>query len=341
MKGFRQKVNLLKFLLGYNLRRTRLNYPPFFIWVEPTNRCNLRCSICSRGEGGRETGFMELELFREIVSQLRELNPLVITLHLAGEPLLHPRLPEMIRLATDNGIGTTLSTNGMLLSEGLAQELIEAGLLSLRVDFSPNKGKFESARSGSDWSQVRENINFLLALKKKRGLYFPVVKIQNIRFSEGEEPERQEMQDLKALFSDNPADEYFHFQTHSWGGKFAEKQRENPTYKLSIKRAKYHPCTHLWNSFVITYEGHVVPCCRDLNAELVLGDIRNQKVLQVWRSEEYENLRRLHVNKKIAEIDLCRHCSKPYEASRLLYYLFRYIYIKVDDTLRRGKTRRS
>jgi len=339
MKGLKQKTNLLKFFLSYNFRKTVLDYPPFFIWVEPTNRCNLKCAICSRNTNSRVMGNMKIELFKDIVDQLRVLNPLVITMHLSGEPLLHPSLPEMIEIATKNGIGTTLSTNGMLLTEDLSKALIDAGLLSLRIDFSPNKEKFEFARKGSDWKKIYQNINSLLKLKKNEELQFPVIKIQNIRFSEGEEPEKKEMSALKALFKDNPADEYFHFQTHSWGGEFATNLKKNSLYKLSVRQNKYKPCSHLWNSFVITYEGKVVPCCRDLNNELILGDVKDNKIIDIWQSPEYVELRKLHVQKKISDIKLCRDCSKPYENPRLYYYLFRYIYIRIDDFFRKSRSR--
>lgn len=275
-----------------------------------------------------------------IICQLKELNPLVITLHLAGEPLLHPALPEMIEIASKNGIGTTLSTNGMLLTEKLSKDLINAGLISIRMDFSPNKEKFEFARSGADWAKVYNNIDSLLAFKKSKNLHFPVVKIQNIRFTSGEEPERKELEELRALFKENPADEYFHFQAHSWGGKFAANLKKNPgTYKLSVKQNKYHPCSHLWNSFVITYDGKVVPCCRDLNNELIIGDLEEKSITQIWFGEEYYRLRKLHTQKRIDEIELCRHCSKPYENPRLFYYLCRYVYIMLDEIKRGWQTK--
>ena len=53
------------------------------------------------------------------------------------------------------------------------------------------------------------------------------------------------------------------------------------------------------------------------------------------QSEKYKKLRKLHVKKRIDEIDLCRYCSKPYENPRLCYYLLRYIYIKFDDMKRK------
>jgi radical SAM protein with 4Fe4S-binding SPASM domain len=337
MKGLTQKLNLAKFFLSYNLKLTHLKYPPFFIWVEPTNSCNLRCSICSRDLKKRQTGNMEINLFKIIISQLKEINPLVISLHLAGEPLLHPQLPEMIEIASENGVGTTLSTNGMLLTKELSEDLVNAGLLSVRIDFSPNKEKFEIARSGANWSKVFDNINSLLEFKKSKNLHFPVVKIQNILFTEGEEPEKKEMEELISLFSKNPADEYFHFQTHSWGGEFAANLKKNPAYKLSVSQSKYKPCSHLWNSFVITYDGKVVPCCRDLNNELKIGDLHKNSITEIWESEDYHRLRKLHVQKKIHEIDLCRHCSKPYENPRLFYYFYRYIYVLLDEIVRKRK----
>jgi radical SAM protein with 4Fe4S-binding SPASM domain len=337
MRGLLQKFYLARFFFSYKIGKSKLDFPPFFIWIEPTNSCNLKCAICSRNTLSKKTGFMDINLYKNIIAQLKVINPLVITLHLAGEPLLHPHLPEMVKMATDNGISTTFSTNGMILSEEISNRLMDSGLKSLRIDFSPDKEKFEFARNGASWDKVYNNINRFLEIRKKRNSKFPVVKIQNIRFSQGIDSEQMEMSKLKELFKSNPADEYFHFQTHSWSGIFAKNEIKKPTYELSVKKGKFHPCTHLWNSFVISYDGKVVPCCRDLNNELILGDIRKNTITEIWTNTNYQNLRNLHIKKEIDKIDLCSYCSKPYEKTRFSYYFARYFYVKFDEFFRKRK----
>ena len=69
--------------------------------VEPTNYCNLSCSMCPR-ELNRPFGYMELNLFKKIIDEsILYGKRLIITLNKDGEPLLHPELTQMIKYAKD------------------------------------------------------------------------------------------------------------------------------------------------------------------------------------------------------------------------------------------------
>jgi sulfatase maturation enzyme AslB (radical SAM superfamily) len=58
--------------------------PPRSIAIEPTNACNLKCSICYSREGNRPIGFMNMELFREIIDEAVKLRVRRIGLNFAG-----------------------------------------------------------------------------------------------------------------------------------------------------------------------------------------------------------------------------------------------------------------
>jgi MoaA/NifB/PqqE/SkfB family radical SAM enzyme len=88
-------VNLL--LAGFSYLKSSVSglpavygMPPA-IGVELTNHCNLHCPECASGSGQmkRERGFMDIELFERIISELR---PYLwnINLYFQGESLLHP-----------------------------------------------------------------------------------------------------------------------------------------------------------------------------------------------------------------------------------------------------------
>src|SRR4029453_7603471 len=71
---------------------------PDRVYIESTNHCNLKCIMCPTGLGviQRPKGYMTMDLSRLVVE---ELGPLVgsAVLHSWGEPLMHPRLFDMIR----------------------------------------------------------------------------------------------------------------------------------------------------------------------------------------------------------------------------------------------------
>lgn len=110
-----------------------MSYPEK-IYVELTTRCNLRCRMCVKYAEGSciEEGDLPISAFRSMSSTLPHIRELV--LNGIGEPLLHPRLEEIIRLARsamkpDAVIG--FQSNGLLIDISRAGSLIEAGLSTL------------------------------------------------------------------------------------------------------------------------------------------------------------------------------------------------------------------
>src|SRR3989304_7804905 len=112
---------------------------PASLFIEPTNLCNLKCSMCPQSlEGSKEgsekndnsimsksipkieRGFMDFDLYKGIIDEsLRFGKRTTIFFHKDGEPLLHPKLPEMIEEAVSRKAAyqTHLSTNAMLLNQ--------------------------------------------------------------------------------------------------------------------------------------------------------------------------------------------------------------------------------
>ena len=83
-------------------------------YIEITNVCNLRCTFCP---GTRRAGrFLPPEAFRELAEKLRG-HVSYVYLHVMGEPLLHPRLEEILEIAAGLGLRVCITTNGTLLGE--------------------------------------------------------------------------------------------------------------------------------------------------------------------------------------------------------------------------------
>ena len=88
-------------------------------YVEPTNACNLDCRTCVRHSWDEHEGFMEWPVYERVVDGLAA--PATIAFMGLGEPLLHPRLVDMVRLATACGLATEITTNALLLDEVMAE----------------------------------------------------------------------------------------------------------------------------------------------------------------------------------------------------------------------------
>lgn len=69
---------------------------PIAALVELNNICNLNCPMCESNEASREKGYINIDLFKKISEELKELGINSIGLHTVGEPLLHPEIVEII-----------------------------------------------------------------------------------------------------------------------------------------------------------------------------------------------------------------------------------------------------
>src|SRR3954464_15954602 len=100
--------------------------PPIYV-IEPTNSCNVDCIMCPNRHY-KEHGTMSFDLFVAIIDQISPYAK-VIMLYFVGEPLLHPRIVDMIRYCkAHTSARIVLSTNAMLLDGLLAEQIIESVL---------------------------------------------------------------------------------------------------------------------------------------------------------------------------------------------------------------------
>ena len=86
------------------------------IYVEITNRCNLKCDFCPSATLGRNGKVMNEDDFKHI---LKEVKPYTnyLYFHLLGEPFLNPRIGRFLEMSHEAGIQVNLTTNGVLIGK--------------------------------------------------------------------------------------------------------------------------------------------------------------------------------------------------------------------------------
>jgi MoaA/NifB/PqqE/SkfB family radical SAM enzyme len=133
------------------------------IYVEPTNCCNLSCVTCIRHSWDESFKYLEWPVYQALIEGLAHF-PDVQTIAFAGfgEPLLHPRFPEMVRLAHANGLRTEMTSNAMLLTSSLAERLIDAGLDQFTVSLDGTSSESLCAiRPGTSLEEIMDNVRKL------------------------------------------------------------------------------------------------------------------------------------------------------------------------------------
>lgn len=282
------------------LRRTEvLPTGPLYINVEPTNACNLRCYTCS-SDGSRKRGFMDLDLFRNIIDQAPESGVYEAALFLAGEPLLHKDLPYMVEYVVSRGLESWLVTNGCLLTREKSEALLDAGIENMWISFDgDNKEDYEAMRIGAVYEEVIDNVVTFLKLKKQRGLDKPDISIQMLKLRDNLHQEVRS--DFKAIFKDLPLNGIFARNPHDWRGEKAAIEKQ-------ALGKNYFPCQVFWSAMSIAWDGRVVGCSADLNGQFIMGDLRKQSIMEVWNGEEMVRHRRLLKQKRYQELPLCADC---------------------------------
>ena len=140
--------------------------------IEPTTRCNLKCEMCVKQSENCfiEEGDLGKSTFKRLGLLLPNLTSLIFTG--IGEPLLNSNLCFFISRAKEtmpqnSKIG--FQTNGKLLTRGLTDELVHAGVnqICISVD-SISAEKFNTIRKNGSFADVT---NAMECLRQTRGKF--------------------------------------------------------------------------------------------------------------------------------------------------------------------------
>lgn len=279
--------------------------------IELTNFCNLKCPECLSGSElmSRSRGFMEIPLFEKVI---KELEPYVYNLNLyfQGEPMLHPKFFSFLRSA--ERIHTTVSTNGHFLSEENADKLATSGLNNLIVSLDGIDSESYSAyRVKGNMGLVKQGIRNVTEAKKRHSAG-PKLTIQVLVNKTNEHQIGQmmnyarEMEASLRLKSMQIIDDK---DFEQW----LPSDRRYSRYKLTdghytIKNTLPDRCPRLWFNPVITWDGKVLPCCFDKDAQHIMGDLNEDSFRDIWNGPRYRLFRKaVFTGRKY--IDICRNCT--------------------------------
>jgi len=137
------------------------------IYIEPTNHCNLNCTMCIRHAWDDQFGTMSEQTFTKILCSLDHFEPKpTVSFSGLGEPLMHPNILEWVEKTKQKGSKVELITNATLLDYELSQGLIKAGLDTLWVSIdSASPESFNDVRTGAQLSEVIKNVRQFKGLR--------------------------------------------------------------------------------------------------------------------------------------------------------------------------------
>lgn len=265
------------------------------VYVEITNICNMACSFC-HGHS-RSPRRMSREEFSLVLRRLKGKTE-YIYYHLMGEPLTHPELPEMLRMAASQGYKSVLTTNGTLLAARGAG-LLDAGVHKVSISLH----SFEK----QDPTAQAKYLNECAAFAEKAANAGVIVsfRLWNRGFDEGNNAKTLAI--LKAALPGPWQENARGYRIRDrvfleYGDRFAWPDQEAEDLGNQVF------CYGLKDHFGILCDGTVVPCCLDSDGVIALGNVFTQDLEQILESPRAKGMRSGFSCRKATE-ELCRRCG--------------------------------
>jgi radical SAM protein with 4Fe4S-binding SPASM domain len=317
----KRAINALGLVFGYiysKTTKTPVNgFLPVALAIEPTTSCNLRCPECPSGlrSFSRPTGMLETKLFENVITELKDAL-MYLTFYFQGEPYLHKDFLEMVKFASNNGIYTSTSTNAHYLNYENAKATIKSGLDRVIISLDgTTQDTYQQYRIGGSLDKVIEGTKNLIAAKRELNSSTPHIIFQFLVVK----PNEHQIAEAKDLSKTLGVDE-IRFKTaqiydyENGSGLIPEndkyaRYKKNTQGKYEIKNKLLNHCWKMWHSAVITWDGLVVPCCFDKDAEYRMGNVSKSSFKDVWMSEKYLSFRKQLIGSR-KNIEMCKNCTE-------------------------------
>ncbi len=313
-------LNVLKVVSSFSVSRI-VRKPvvwgmPVSYSIEPTNHCNLKCPECPSGLGTltRSLGLLSVGDFKNIVNQIEDTG-FYVQLYFQGEPYINKNLPEMIKFAQSKNIYVSISTNGHYINEKTVGNIIENApdKLIFSVD-GLDEESYQSYRVGGSFKKADEGLRLLIRkrdqLKKKK----PFVEFQFIVMKQNEHMLDEVMKYGNDTGVDKVVFKTMQVSSYENALHFLPSDQKYRRYVISngevkIKNTLKDHCFALWRTSVITWDGKVVPCCFDKDANFGLGELKNNSMKDIWIAKPYQDFRQGVLNKRKG-LSMCTNCTE-------------------------------
>lgn len=318
---------------------------PDELYLEVTNRCNLKCTTCPQSWGmSEESADLTPERVRELLGQLPAVRRVV--LHGIGEPTLNPRLPEIIAAVKEYGAYSLFNTNALLLRGKLLEELVHSGLDEVRISVdAATPETYRLVRGADMFSRVIANATALNATRDRLGATTPRTSLwmtglkSNIRelvdlvriAAEAGIAEvyvqrlvysgRNLAQEGEALYGDVGPEEREGFAraedvARSLGVKLiGSGEALPPADAPGIEQRPWSGCRRPNSLMYITANGNALPCCiapftPAPYESLILGNADRLSLEEIWNGSQYEEWRARLQSDEPPEA--CRGCGSAW-----------------------------
>lgn len=274
---------------------------PLNVHWELTNLCNLRCLHCYQQDDGPRGRLPAAETVRTIAQRIVDASVFEVTLT-GGEVLLVPQLSEIVALLNDHGIRPHVTSNGMLVTDAIAEWMSQLKLtFQVSIDAAdPERHNsvrqspraYEAALAGVRRLVDRgvevsfaytampgntDDIKAVVALAERSGV--ARVCVGEVLPEYGPPDVRQRLRLSPEIFSVFATELETVKETYAGRVDVAVALLSGHRFDTRLREA---PCTALERDLAILYDGWAYPCpfVRDVSQRL--GNVIQEPIADIW-----------------------------------------------------------
>lgn len=288
---------------------------PFSLHIFPTYFCNFHCNYCLHSCPDQYCAdkqyyrqVMELDLFKKVIDDSKQFKEKLKSIFFSGygEPLMNPYIAEMVQYAVQRDASERIEivTNGSLLTPQLSDALIDAGLTTLRVSIqgiSAERYK-EVCGTNIDFDQFISNLHYFYTQKKETNVYIKIID-SALR----DTAEKEKFYEIFSPVADDVNIEHLvpaiNSIDYSKVGTIS-----GLTQTGSAAGTKF--CSSIFYSLEIWPEGTIIPCCNIESPPIILGNIKDMSLKDIWESDARKNFLLQHLD-GYKSIPSCSFCTYP------------------------------
>ena len=221
----------------------------------------------------------------------------------------------MVKYASSKGTKIRMPTNALLLDKFSFDEILNSGLYAMNISFDgATKKTYEQYRVGSNFEKVFDNMKKLCHEKRRRGLKYPIITIQYLVMKHNE----HEVEKMRELAKDIGCD-YLFFKSPALWTTLTNDDREELAEKWLPSDKRYWRydknleikdpvklCPFVFDKIVVLWNGDVCLCCMDFEGQFIFGNVFNEKVEDIFKSDKFQKIRKMIVENKLG---FCKECD--------------------------------
>ena len=259
--------------------------------IEATNRCNASCSFCPRDQTPHQ-GLMSVETFDRSLERAIEVRDALevvgskigVSICGLGEPLLNKHTPAWVRQVRQAGLACSMSSNGALLDERRATELLDAGLQNIFLNVGDLEDSYEEVYR-LPFGKTLANVERFIELARDTSCAVHLVLVDHRR-----DPEH--LARLRSFWEERGVSHFVEYGIINRGGslfveemQFLDGGERDQAQALLDEAGGDAFCGVPFGFLFIGYDGQYYLCCSDWKKEAPLGSVHERSFLDVLEAK--------------------------------------------------------